>query len=226
MFTVTQAWRTKYPGAAAGVLAMQNVANPDRHAALEQRKDDLQAELRARYAGYDREALNAIPILRAYAAYYKQFKKTYHVALQLESIVLKGKSIPSVAALAEAMFMSELDSLLLTAGHDLDRIQGTVTLDVASGSEKYVVLRGDEQQLKPGDMMIADKQGIISSIIYGPDQRTQITPETRRVLFTVYAPPGIGEQPVAEHLHRIEANVHYIAPDAETILAQVIGAPK
>ena len=35
-------------------------------------------------------------ILQAYAAYYKQFKKTYHVQLQVESIVLKGKGLPNV----------------------------------------------------------------------------------------------------------------------------------
>ena len=44
--------------------------------------------------------------------------------------------------------------------------------------------------MKPGDMMICDARGIISSIVYGPDQRTRITPKTTRVLFTVYARPG------------------------------------
>ena len=42
-----------------------------------------------------------------------------------------------------------------------------------------------EQQMKPGDMMISDARGVISSIVYGPDQRTRITPETTRVLLTV-----------------------------------------
>ena len=44
----------------------------------------------------------------AYNACYKGFKKTYHVQLQLESVALKGRSIPRVAALMEAMFMAEL----------------------------------------------------------------------------------------------------------------------
>jgi len=37
------------------------------------------------------------PILKAYQEYYRRFKKTYHVQLQLESLLFKGKSIPSVA---------------------------------------------------------------------------------------------------------------------------------
>ena len=224
MFNVTDAWRKAFPGAAVGVLAMQNVANPEHHAGLEERKEAMQAELRTRYAGYNREALSSLPVLRAYSAYLKPFKKTYHVAMQLESVVLKGKSIPSVAALVEAMFMAELEGQLLTAGHDLDSLVLPVTLDVSTGVEQYELMRGQMQQLKAGDMLISDAQGILSSIVYGPDKRTQITPTTQRVFFTVYAPAGIGEQLVAAHLRRIEDNVRIIAPAAETILTQIASA--
>jgi DNA/RNA-binding domain of Phe-tRNA-synthetase-like protein len=131
-----------------------------------------------------------------------------------------------VAALVEVMFMAELDNQLLTAGHDLDRLVEPVTLDVSTGNEQYELMRGQAQQLKAGDMMISDAQGVISCIVYGPDRRTQITPATQRVLFTVYAPAGIGEQPVADHLSRIQTNVQYIAPTAETILLQIVSAAK
>jgi hypothetical protein len=36
-------------------------------------------------------------------------------------VALKGKAIPRQAALVEAMFMAELENLILTAGHDLVR---------------------------------------------------------------------------------------------------------
>jgi DNA/RNA-binding domain of Phe-tRNA-synthetase-like protein len=224
LFTVADSWLATFPGTSAGVLAMRNVSNPERHASLEQRKEDLQAQLRARYAGATREALGALPAIKAYSTYYKKFKKTYHVALQLESVVLKGKPIPTVNALVEAMFMAELDSLLLTAGHDLDTIDSTVTLGASEGSEKYTLLRGDEQQLKPGDMFMADTLGVISSVIYGPDLRTQITPATRSVLYTVYAPAGVGAEAVRGHLSAIESNVRCVSPDATLILSEVYTA--
>ena len=221
IFEVTPAWKTTYPEALAGVLAMRGVSNPPHHPALETKKAALEEELRARYAGQDRATIASHPVLRAYDAYYRQFKKTYHIQLQLESIVLKGKSIPSVAALAEAMFMTEMRDLLLTAGHDLDTLHLPLTLDVATGAEQYILLRGDEQTLKPGDMMIRDQVGVISSIIYGPDQRTQITPSTRNVVFTAYAPPGIEEQTVAGHLQHIQQNVMVFAPQAQVELLRV-----
>ena len=224
MFTVSERWKATYPGAAAGVLAMRDVANPRHHAALDRRKEELENQLRSRFTGYDRAALKALPTLQAYNAYYKRFKKTYHVLLQLESVVFKGKSLPRAAALVEAMFMAELKNLLLTAGHDLNAVQRPVGIDVATGRERYVRINGQEQSPKAGDMMIADREGILSCILYGPDFRTRITPETRQVLFTVYAPPGIGEAAVQEHLRDLQANVRIVTPEAKVEMLKVFSA--
>ncbi|HSB00030.1 MAG TPA: phenylalanine--tRNA ligase beta subunit-related protein [Anaerolineales bacterium] len=215
MFEVSSTWKSTYPEAHAGVLVMRAVSNPAHHTGLESQKVALEERLRAQFSGQDRAAIASHPVLQAYGEYYRRFKKTYHIQLQLESIVLKGKSIPGVAALVEAMFMAEMQDLLLTAGHDLDVLQLPLRLDVATGSEQYLLLRGEEQALKPGDMMISDQKGIISSIVYGPDQRTQITPATQNAIFTVYAPPGIDERAVVEHLQHIKDNVMIFAPQAQ-----------
>lgn len=221
MFEVTSAWQTAYPDALAGLLVMRAVINPARDPGLESRKAALEEQLRERFAGQDRAAISGHPVLHAYSEYYRRFKKTYHLQLQLESIVLKGKTIPSVAALVEAMFMAEMQDLLLAAGHDLDLLRLPLTLDVAAGTEKYTLLRGAEQTLKAGDMLIRDQAGVISSILYGPDQRTQITPATHSVVFTVYAPPGIDEDMVTAHLHHIRENVMVFAPEAQVELLKV-----
>lgn len=224
MMIVSDLWKQTYPGAAVGLLAVRDAANPEDDAALDQRKEALEAELRTRFASYDRVSLRELPVLKAYHNYYKRFDKTYHVQLQLESVVFKGKSIPRVAALVECMFMAELKNQLLTAMHDMDVLELPVRLDVASGSEGFTAYNGDEKVLKPGDMYIADRQGVISSVIYGPDQRTRIRPETRRALFTAYAPPGIDEKVVWEHLEDIQANVRLIAPEAKTETIEVYRA--
>lgn len=221
MFQVSDAWKATYPDAHAGVLVMRDVVNPAQHAELGKRKAALEEELRSRFAGQDRAAMLNHPVLQAYDAYYRHFKKTYHIQLQLESILFKGKPIPSVAALVEAMFMAEMHNLLLTAGHDLDAVRLPMTLDVAKGTESYTLLRGEPQTPKAGDMLIVDGEGIISSIVYGPDQRTQITPQTRNAAFTVYAPPGIDEELVEHHLQEIQKNVQVIAPDAKVELLKV-----
>ena len=224
MFTVSNAWKTAYPQAHAGILVMRDVVNPSQHTELEARKQRLQDDLRSRFAGQDRNAIAVLPPIQAYNAYYKPFKKSYHVQLQLESIALKGKSLPSVATLVEAMFMAEIKNLLLTAGHDLDVLQLPVTLDVSTGQEQYTLLRGTEQVTKSGDMFMADETGIISSILYGPDQRTQITEKTCNVLFAVYTPEGISAEETQQHLEDIRENVLLVSPAARLELLKVFGA--
>ncbi len=224
IITLSDAWNTTYPDAHLGALAMSGARNPRQHATLEQRKRELETQLRARFAGQSKAELSALPVMSAYRAYYERFKKTYHVLLQLRSVAVQGKPLPSVAALVETQFMAELKNGLLTAGHDLDQTSGALTLDVAQGDEHYVRFNGREQQLKPKDMILKDTQGVICSVIYGLDRRTVIRPETRRVLFVVYAPEGIGAQAVRTHLEDIRDNALLIAPGAEVDEMHVIAA--
>jgi DNA/RNA-binding domain of Phe-tRNA-synthetase-like protein len=223
MFQVSARWRTAFPGAHAGVLVMRDVFNPPSSADLALHREAIEQQTRLRFAGQARRDLEALPILQAYEAYYKRFKKTYHVQLQLESIAFKGRSIPDAAALVEAMFMAEVKNLLLTAGHDLDVLHLPVVLDISSGDETYTLLRGQPQQLKAGDMMMSDREGIISSVIYGPDQRAKIQATTQNVMFTVYAPPGIGEEIVGAHLQDITGYVRLVTPDARVEMQEVFG---
>ena len=223
MITISQNWRDAYPGASVGVLVMHRVSNPASHHVLDMRKAELESQLRNRFAGCTRADLKALKPIKAYDAYLKPFKKTYHVQLQLESVVFKGKSIPRVAALVEVMFMAELQDLLLTAGHDLDALEPPVTIGIAKGDEHYIALTGEEQTTKAGDVIISDQLCVISSMVYGPDLRTRIVPSTQDVLFTTYAPTGITHDTVREHLHHIAGNVLLVAPEAAVEILDVYG---
>ncbi len=221
MLIISNEIKKVYPEALLGILAIRNVCNPKKHEELDRCKLELENNLREKYTGLDKAYLKNMEPIKAYSDYYKRFKRTYHVLLQLESIVFKNKSIPKVASLVEAMFMAEIKNLLLTAGHDLDAINLPIKLDVSRGGEKYTLINGQEKELLPNDMMVSDLQGITSSIIYGPDKRTQIKPDTRNVLFVVYAPPGIEKSKVFQHLKDIQKYVHIIAPKSEVELLKV-----
>jgi DNA/RNA-binding domain of Phe-tRNA-synthetase-like protein len=222
MLNVTDDWKKAFHGAHAGVLSMAGVLNPDCHPVLDDVKRKLEDDLRTKFN--DPAQIKALHQIKAYTAYYKRFKKTYHVQHQLDSVVFRGKSIPKVAALVEAMFIAELKNMLLTAGHDRDSIKGGITLHVSKGTETYIRINGQEQELKAGDMMIADEQSVISNVIYGPDRRTMITPQTRNALFTVYGVPGIGELELHNHLEDIAAHVRLITPDARVEALEVHSA--
>jgi DNA/RNA-binding domain of Phe-tRNA-synthetase-like protein len=210
VLVATDDWRRAFPGAVAGALAMRGVRNPERSAALEAAKRRLEEDLRAAGGAGDER------VPGAYAEYYRARGKTYHVKAQRESVALKGKPIPRRAALVEAMFMAELANLILTAGHDLEDLAPPLRVDVTTDGDRYVKLNGAEAALERGDMMMADRGGIVSSVLRGPDRRSRITPETRHVLFAVYAPAGVGEDAVRRHLEDTQRNVLLVAPEAET----------
>jgi DNA/RNA-binding domain of Phe-tRNA-synthetase-like protein len=220
--TFTDAWHAAFPGGSIGLLALHALTNPASHPALDTAKAELEAQLRERYAGYTRPDLRALPVLHVYDRYYRRYNKTYHVQLQLESVALKGKPIGSVATLVEAMFMGELRHHLLTAVHDLATIAAPLTVDVARDPLPYTLANGRDGQLQPGDMYMADADGVICSIIYGQDARTRVTPETTSALFVVYAPPGIEPTLIDQHFSDITAWVRLVDPAASVDLHVVL----
>jgi len=214
MIRVSPNWREHEPETSVGFLAIRGALNIPDHPELQKAKKALEEELRAQYEGMDRKALRKEPVLAAYDAFYRRFRKSYHVQLQLESVVIKGKPIFSPSALVTCMFMAELKTGLLTAAHDFDVLELPLTAEIAEGEETYQKLNGTEQQLKTGDLYIRDQQGILSSVIYGPDQRTQILPDTINSIFTTYGPPGISASQIEGQLEILEVYIRLFAPKA------------
>ena len=221
MLIISDEVRKICPEAFLGLLAIKGLSKTVQYQKLDNYRIKLEEDLRKRYHGLERSDLKSIYPIKYYVNYYKKFKKTYHVLLQLESIIFHDKAIPEVSSLVEVMFMAEVKNLLLTAVHDLDIIHLPVKLDVARGDEKYIKLNGEEKVLLPYDMMVSDLEGITSSIIYGPDERTCITSNTQNVLFVVYAPPGIEELHVLQHLQDIQKYVQIISPKSTIDLMPV-----
>jgi len=199
--------RARYPELKMGVLLLKNVDNCFRSDAMDADRLGLENELRMRYGASTRRDLLAVGPMKAYDEYYRAFGKTYQLLLQLESIVRKGRSMPPVSPLVLSMFMAEMKNLYLTAGHDFSRIDGGIGLGVAEGTETYTLLAGQEKMLLAGDLMMRDAEGIVSSVVYGPDGRTKMTESTTEALFIVYVPSAGDEGRILAHLDDIAGEV-------------------
>jgi len=221
LIKISDAWKKDLPDARVGILVINNAPNTPDHPALQKTKKELEQELRTRYLGFERKTLREDKVLGAYDAFYRRFRKSYHVQLQLESVIFKEKAIFSPSALVTCMFMAELNTGLLTAAHDTDKLEFPLMVDIAKGDESYQKMDGTEQELKAGDMYIKDQQGILSSVIYGPDQRTQIHPGTVNSLYTTYGPPGISESQIKNQLECLEDYIKLFAPNAIQELLKV-----
>lgn len=216
---VTDAWRATFPEARAGMLLLDGVSNGPAPRALQVEVHRIEAELRERFERGDRASLEALPTIQAYQRHYRAFGQTYHVLRQLVSVAIRGEAVSSPSALVQAMFAAELHSQLLTAGHDADALQWPVTLDVSRAGDEFIGLGGKQHVLRPGDMLMRDAAGIISAVIYGPDDRTRLVDnQTRRALFATYAPAGISTHQVLDHLEELAGLVGVTAPEAQVSL--------
>lgn len=213
--STTESWQNTFPGAKVGVLELSMVDNSSSSHQLNAQKLVVEANLRETFGGFSRQEFNQLPVIAAYREYYRQFKKSYHVQLQLESVVLKGKSLPQVSPLVDVNFMAELETQVLTAGHDAAKLIGKLSISTTTGEDTLIQLNGLTKNLPPGDMLMADQQGIICTIIYGQDQRTPITPETNHVLYVAYAPRGIPDEAINSQFEKIFTYVRFFSAGAK-----------
>ena len=213
VISATEAWHTAHPGATIGLLELSGLDNTGSSSRLNERKREIEAGLRARYKGFTRQDFLVLPVMADYERYYKRFNKTYHVQLQLESIVLKGKPLPDVSPAVDANFMAEVETLILTAGHDGQKLRAPIVIDVSREGEQMTQLNGTPRPIRSGDMIMRDADGICCSVIYGQDARSPVSPQTSRVLYVAYAPAGVAPEVVERQLRAIEEHVRLLSPD-------------
>lgn len=212
--TATGAWRNAHPGATIGLLQVANADNTHASSRLEKQKRETEAQLRERYQGLTRQDLYALPVLAAYEQYYKRFNKTYHVQLQVESIVHKGKNLPNVSPLVDSNFIAEVETCVLTAGHDIAKLRGAISMDVSVEGDSFTQMNGTARVIRAGDMVMKDADGICCTILYGQDNRSPISASTAHVLYVAYAPAGVPPELVETQLRKIESNIRLFSTTA------------
>jgi len=222
--TETQPWREAHPGATIGFLEVSGAENTAASPQLNERKREIEARLRERYAGFTRPDFLALPVMAAYERYYKKFSKTYHVLLQLESLVLKGKNLPDVSPLVDSNFAAEVDTLILTAGHDVAQLRGPLCIDIAREGDLMTLMNGATKAPLPGDMLMRDADRLCCSIIHGQDNLSPISPQSTHVLYVSYAPDGVPAEAVKAHLQRIEEHLRLFAPTAHLEQLKLLSA--
>jgi len=212
--TATHAWRNAHPEGTIGLLELSGLDNALPSPGLTDQKRATEARLRQRYQGFTRKDFLALPAMAAYEQYYKRFNKTYHVLLQVESIVLKGKNLPDVSPLVDSNFTAEVETFVLTAGHDVAKLRGAISIDASLEGDSMTQMNGASKDIYAGDMIMRDAQGICCSIIYGQDDRSPISTNTSQVLYVAYAPAGIPAELVELQLRRIEESIRLFSTSA------------
>lgn len=209
---LTSDLKNLYPESIFGSLIIRDFPNIQSHETLEERKRDLERRIKEGEGEVERSIM-----IKKYDSYFKQWKKTYPIEFQIKTIK-DGRRFPKVSALVDVMFLAELNSCILTSGHDLDKIQGNLTFNVSSGGELYLKLNNQEQKLKQSDVILNDEEGLLASILYGPAKRTSITMKAKNALYFAWCPYITDEELIKAHLNEI---LSYVSNISETITSEI-----
>lgn len=178
------------------------------------KESELQA-IRDEGTEYDRETwFRQEPYFR----YFRKFKKTSPIMMQVESFLLKGRPFPEGRYTNAVAFLTELRTRCLLGSHDADMIEGDLIIYTETESRDFPSIHGGTAHSYPGDITCRDDLSIVVSMIAGADARTCLSEDSRHVLYFAFGTPGMKAEALEGYLAKVEEYVKVLAPTAETEL--------
>lgn len=182
-------------------------------AAFDALKERELEAIRVEGAEYDRETwFRQEPYFR----YFRKFKKTSPVMMQVESFLLKGRPFPEGKYVNSVAFLTELKTRCLLGSHDADKIEGELVIYQETEKTDFPSIHGGVAHSYPGDITCRDDESIVVSMIAGADARTCLNDDSRHVLYFAFGTPGMAADVLEGYLRQVEAYVRVLAPAAET----------
>ena len=181
-------------------------------AAFEKLRDSELDAIRKEGENYDRETwFRQDPYFR----YFRKFKKTYPVMMQVESFLLKGRPFPEGRYINAVAFLTEMKTRILMGTHDAERVEGDIVIYTETEKVPFPSIHGSEGHSYPGDTTGRDDAGVIISMIAGADSRTCLQDDSRHVLYLVFGTPNTTPEVLNECLDQVEIYARTLAPSAE-----------
>jgi DNA/RNA-binding domain of Phe-tRNA-synthetase-like protein len=183
-FTVSQAYKARYPGVGFGLALITGCKPVTDQQAYEQYKRKLLRKMRKR------ETLGEITArINTYDSFFQSFAFECPLPKHLKRTVNSG--FPQYNLMVDAHFMAEMCAGILVAVTDYDRFDGKLTLDVAKAGEISKGMGQRDFVTKEGEIVLRDERDIVCVLCQGADDKTRVKEETKNVFFYAYAVPGI-----------------------------------
>ena len=183
-FTVSQAYKARYPGVGFGLTLITGCKPVTDQQAYDQYKRKLLRKMRKR------ETLAEIKErINIYDNFFQTFGFECPLPKHLKRTVNSG--FPQYNLMVDAHFMAEMCAGILVAVTDYDRFDGKLTLDVAKAGEISKGMGQRDFVTKEGEIVLRDEKDIVCVLCQGADEKTRVKEETINVFFYGYAVPGI-----------------------------------
>ncbi len=183
-FSISRAYKAKYPGVAFGLTLISDCRPLSDSAKFDQYKRNLLRKMRKR------ETLTGISRrIDVYERFFQGFGFECPLPAHLKRTINSG--FPRYNLMVDAHFLAEMCAGILVAVTDHDRIEGSLTLDIAREREECSGMGGRRFILKEEEIVLRDQKDIICVLCQGADEKTKVREDTRNVLFYSFAVPGI-----------------------------------
>lgn len=123
----------------------------------------------------------------------------------LIGILLRYGRFPSINLVVDIYNYISLETRLSLGAHNLDNIQGNVTLRIANGNEHFVQLgKTGEIRIKPGEYCyVDDSNEVLCRMDCHQSEKTKIELDTRNCLFIVQGNEYTTEEYILSSTHRL-----------------------
>lgn len=170
-------------------------------------KDKAYKALKNKYQEFD---IETDLILRGFTKLHKKIgiKRRKNTPIN-ESILkrfLKDESLLKTSKLIEIYNIVTLDSRLPIGMHDIDKIDGNVTLLLAPHPLTYTAKDGEEKTVNQGEYIYTDNKDVLYRLEVEPSQKTNITENTKNVFITIEG----NEDTSAEYLMEVTDEIVYL----------------
>jgi DNA/RNA-binding domain of Phe-tRNA-synthetase-like protein len=110
---------------------------------------------------------------------------------------IQRKGLPPAGPMVQALLLAETRTGLLMGAQDAAAIRGELIYDLAQPGEIFAGMRS-EVRCRENEIILRDHEGIIASLLQGPDNRTRLTKNTSDVVFFIFSVPAISATDLQE----------------------------
>lgn len=158
---------------------------------------------------YSKDFISQDPIIQGFRKLHNKIgysSKKYTASPEsLIGILLRYGKFPSINLVVDIYNCISLETRLSLGAHDLDKVQGNVTLRMANGSEHFLQLgKNEEIKAKPGEYCyIDDSNEVLCRMDCHQSEKTKIELDTKNCLFIVQGNEYTTEEYILSSTHRL-----------------------
>ena len=152
----------------------------------------LQESMASAKTSFDSAAEEAFePVLRRIQLFERYFAENgVRCPLGEQFASIRKKGLPATGVLIQTLLFGEMSTGLLMGAQNATAIKGDLVYDLASAGESFKGMRS-EVLCRENEIVVRDDDGIIASLLQGPDYRTRLMKDCADLIFLVFSVPGI-----------------------------------